>query len=138
MRILCGLSIVVLVLFNLASFNSYQARQDSTASLKQGGKVALIYASPTFHDEVVSSVACSIKDEGYIVIAYVGSGLHWGSLTLPFSDKRQRASESFYGKCVDKWVSITEWPPDAVFADTATGTLRYTHFPDHRCNLRLA
>jgi hypothetical protein len=99
---------VVLVLFNLASFNSYQARQDSTASLKQGGKVALIYASPTFHDEVVSSVACSIKDEGYIVIAYVGSGLHWGSLTLPFSDKRQRASESFYGKCVDKWVSITE------------------------------
>jgi len=108
-RILCGLGIAVLVLFNIATFNSYQAKQDSSASLKQGGvKVALIYASPTFHDEVVSSVACTIRDEGYFVIAYVGSGLHWGSLTLPFSDKRQRASESFYGRCVDKWVSITE------------------------------
>jgi len=108
-RILCGLGIAALVLFNIATFNSYQAKQDSTTSQRHGGgRIALIYAAPTFHDEVVSSVACTIKDEGYFVIAYVGSGLHWGSLTLPFSDKRQRASESFYGKCVDKWVSITE------------------------------
>ena len=106
-RMFCWTGILALVLFNYASFTSYQEKSAAEKTLKNA-KVALLYASPTFHDEVVSSVACTIKDEGYYVIAYVGSGMHVGSYTIPLSDKRQRASESFYGKCVDKWISITE------------------------------
>ncbi len=111
------IGIGLLLLFNLANFNSYQLKQESEKLFRREGKTAVLYAAPTFHDEVVSSVACTIKDEGYFVIAYIGSGLHWGKLTLPFSNKRQRASDSFYGKCVDRWISITEPIADYLLVD---------------------
>lgn len=31
-------------------------------------KIAVLYASPTFHEEVVSTMACTLHDSGYYVV----------------------------------------------------------------------
>ncbi len=65
----------------------------SLSSLR--GRVAVVYAGPTFHDEVVSSVACILHDLGYYVVAYIGNGIHVGGVMVPFSGRRKRNSQVF-------------------------------------------
>ena len=69
---------------------------------------AAIYARPTFHEEVVSTIACMLHDEGFHVSVYIGSGLAIGRLNVPFSEKRKRKAVNFYGHCVDSWITITD------------------------------
>lgn len=69
-------------------------------------KSAVIFAHPTFHDEVASAFACLLHSLGYYVVVYIGNGLHIGPFMVPFSGKRQRSSSAFYGKCVSEWVTI--------------------------------
>lgn len=68
--------------------------------------VALIYAGPTFHEEVVSSVACMLHDLDFHTVVIVGSGLYLGGLRVPLSGRRKRSSMQFYGHCVRQWVSV--------------------------------
>ena len=76
-------------------------------SLRYRGKVAVVYAHPTFHEEVVSSISCALHDMGYSVFIYVGSGLNILGMTLPYSDVRKENSEKFYGKCISQWESLS-------------------------------
>ena len=98
----------IFLICNYQYFFNYEKIQASEKLFKAGQQVAMLYAAPTFHDEVVSSVACTLRDEGYVVVAYIGNGLHVGNIMVPLTGKRQRYSESFYGHCVDKWVTITD------------------------------
>jgi hypothetical protein len=61
---------------------------------------------PTFHEEVVSSTACALHDLGFFVLVYIGNGVNIGGLMVPFSGRRQRSSEAFYGRCVSQWQTI--------------------------------
>ena len=98
---------VCLIIFSsLIFYESWSEERVSLSSLR--GRVAVVYAGPTFHDEVVSSVACALHDLGYYVVAYIGNGLHVGGMMVPLSGKRKRSSQAFYGSCVDQWVTITE------------------------------
>ena len=47
--------------------------------------VAVVYAGPTFHDEVASVAACILHDLGYYVVVYIGNGVHLGGMMVPFS-----------------------------------------------------
>lgn len=47
--------------------------------------VAVVYAGPTFHDEVASVAACILHDLGYYVVVYIGNGIHFGGMMVPFS-----------------------------------------------------
>lgn len=69
-------------------------------------KTAVIYARPTFHEEVVSATACLLKSLDYHVIVYIGNGFHWGSFLIPFTSRRQADSQRFYGQCVSEWITI--------------------------------
>lgn len=70
-------------------------------------KVAVIYALPTYHEEVNSAVACILDSLGFYVVAYIGNGIHVGSLMLPLSGKPKRHSSLFYGSCVSRWITIS-------------------------------
>jgi len=83
-RNLCFIAILFLFLFNYKQFSNFQDQDAAVKMLKQD-RIAAVYAGPTFHDEVVSSVACVLKDDGYFVVAYIGNGLHYGGYTVPFS-----------------------------------------------------
>lgn len=48
-------------------------------------RVALVYAGPTFHDEVASVAACILHDLGFFVVVYIGNGVHFGGMMVPFS-----------------------------------------------------
>ena len=97
----------VFLICNYSYFFNYQRIEQAEAAFKaQDTKIAALYANPTFHDEVVSSVACTLHDEGFFVMVYIGNGLHIGNFMIPLSGKRQRYSEAFYGECVDKFVTI--------------------------------
>ena len=85
---------------NLTNFN------DSPIKLENKKPTAVIYAHPTYHDEIASVSACLLHELGYPVVAYVGNGVHIGGFKLPFSDRRIISSKSLYGPCVDKWISI--------------------------------
>lgn len=61
---------------------------------------------PTFHEEVVSATACALHDLGFFVLVYIGNGVNIGGYMIPFSGRRQRSSEAFYGRCVSQWQSI--------------------------------
>ena len=103
----------VFLICNYSYFFKYQQIERAEAIFKsQDTKIAALYANPTFHDEVVSSVACTLKDEGFFVVVYIGNGLHVGNVMLPLSGKRQRYSEAFYGSCVDKFVTIYDPIPE--------------------------
>jgi hypothetical protein len=61
---------------------------------------------PTFHEEVVSATACALHDLGFFVLVYIGNGVNIGGYMLPFSGRRKRSSEAFYGRCVSQWQTI--------------------------------
>lgn len=48
-------------------------------------QVAVVYAGPTFHDEVASVVACILHNLGYYVVVYIGNGVHFAGMMIPFS-----------------------------------------------------
>jgi hypothetical protein len=58
---------------------------------------AAVYARPTFHEEVVSTIACMLYDAGMEVNVYIGSGVSYGMLTLPLSQQRMHNSDMFFG-----------------------------------------
>jgi hypothetical protein len=70
--------------------------------------IVVIYAMPTFHEEVVSSVACLCHSLGFYVVVYIGNGINIGPITLPFTGSRKRRSSAFYGSCVSKWITIKQ------------------------------
>lgn len=88
---------------------------------KQYPKVAVIYALPTFHDEVVSIFACLYHELGYYVVVYIGNGIHLAhtDALLPFSQSRKRNSGNFYGYCVNKWATIPYSPASMTFVSRA-------------------
>lgn len=51
-------------------------------------RVALVYAGPTFHDEVASVAACILHDLGFFVVVYIGNGVHFGGMMVPFSGEK--------------------------------------------------
>mgnify|MGYP001303711935 CR=1 FL=1 len=89
------------------STSSGQVSTEASPSMHHRRKAA-VYARPTFHEEVVSTMACMLHDEGFHVSIYVGSGLAIGRLNVPFSEKRKKKAAKFYGHCVDRWITITE------------------------------
>jgi len=96
--------------------------------------VAVVYGGPTFHDEVVSSVACLLHEQGFFVVVYVGSGLSLWGFPIPFSGKRKRSSMAFYGVCVDKWITIVD--PVSNFV-TDPDLLVFVTYPMLRHNFKL-
>lgn len=69
-------------------------------------RVAIIYAGPTFHEEVTSAIACMLYDLGFYVMVYIEDGMWLLGHQLPFTSRRQTKSKSFYGQCVDEFVVI--------------------------------
>ena len=113
----CGLVIILLSISTLRS--GYGAQKPfvtpsgnklsaSVSSPSLQRRKAAIYARPTFHEEVVSTMACMLHDEGFHVSIYIGSGLAVGRLNVPFSEKRKTKAVNFYGHCVDRWITITD------------------------------
>ena len=45
----------------------------------------MVYAGPTFHDEVASVAACILHDLGFYVVVYIGNGWHFMGMMVPFS-----------------------------------------------------
>jgi hypothetical protein len=80
----------------------------ASSKIMRKGLSAAIYARPTFHEEVVSTMACMLHDEGFFVSVYIGSGFSVGRISIPYSDKRKRSADLFYGSCVDRWITITD------------------------------
>jgi hypothetical protein len=68
------------------------------------GKNALVYAGPTFHEEVTASVTCVLKTLGYDVTVYIHTGIYFAGMQIPFSSVREHSSRSLYGSCVDTWI----------------------------------
>lgn len=113
----------VSLLFTLSFYESWYEEALPLQSL-QLQRVVVIYAGPTFHEEVVSSVACMLKDLDFYTIVYVGSGMHVGGILVPFSGRRKRSSMQFYGHCVSQWVTI------APLGGLGVGTGRHPRDPD--------
>lgn len=68
--------------------------------------IAVVYAYPTYHEEINVVMACSLRTLGYAVVMYVQSGNYVAGAKVPFSGRRKRRSVAFYGHCVDQWVTI--------------------------------
>jgi hypothetical protein len=68
--------------------------------------VAVVYAGPSFHEEVTASMACMLQSLGYNVVVYIENGISIGGWVLPFSQHRKQSSEALYGRCVSRWVTI--------------------------------
>jgi hypothetical protein len=98
---------VAILLFSSVSFFEMMSEEKVPLSALKS-KIAVIYAKPTFHDEVVSAKACMLHDLGYYVVVYIGNGVHVGDMLLPFSERRKRNSQDFYGRCVSQWVTISD------------------------------
>ena len=100
--------LLVFIVVSLLSFYELWSEEVLQSVVSQRKKVAVLYAGPTFHDEVVAALACQLKDADYYTVLYVGSGVHMAGLMLPLSGRRKRGSLEFYGHCVDQWVTITD------------------------------
>lgn len=99
--------VIVLAIATFKLFSFLEIHHEEVALKRRTNEhIAVIYALPTFHEEVVSVVACLLQSLGYDVIVYIGNGLHWAGEYLPFSGKRKRTSSAFYGECVSQWVTI--------------------------------
>ena len=62
--------------------------------------VAVVYAGPTFHDEVASVAACILHDLGYYVVVYIGNGIHFGGMMVPFSGASYHSTSVTFPKDV--------------------------------------
>ena len=106
-RVAIGL-FIIFVIFYLLSF--LELRHEELALIRDQSidqrRTAVIYALPTFHEEVVSSIACILSSLGYKVVVYIGNGVTIGSTIVPFSGRRKRSSTEFYGQCVSQWITI--------------------------------
>jgi len=100
--------LLVFIVVSLLSFYELWSEEVQQSVVSQRKKVAVLYAGPTFHDEVVAALVCQLKDADYYTVLYVGSGVHMAGLMLPLSGRRKRGSLEFYGHCVDQWVTITD------------------------------
>lgn len=100
-----ALLVLVILLYSLSFYELYAEEKADLATLRS--RVAVVYAAPTFHEEVASVVACLLHDLGFYVVVYIGNGWHVGGMMVPFSGRRKRASEEFYGRCVSQFVTIT-------------------------------
>jgi hypothetical protein len=78
--------VVIIGFFICSQFGYVDPLNENNTKFKRN---AVIYARPTFHEEVVSAVACSLKSLDYHVIVYIGNGFHWGSFLIPFTTRRQ-------------------------------------------------
>ncbi|KAJ1399837.1 hypothetical protein B484DRAFT_245799 [Ochromonadaceae sp. CCMP2298] len=106
LRFVC---IPALVIFVVLVCLRFSRTQEVAHAYTGGGKgVAVIYAGPTFHEEVTSSLACLLHSSGYEVVAYIENGFQVGGVVLPFTDKRIYQSMSLYGRCVDRWITISD------------------------------
>lgn len=85
--------------------------------------MAVIYAYPTFHEEIVSAFSCMLHDMGFKVFIYVGSGVNALGIQLPFTDLRKENSEKFYGKCISQWESLS-------YPAITSVTKHYAYKPD--------
>jgi hypothetical protein len=99
------LLVAVIVYYSLSFYELYAEEKADLATLRS--RIAVVYAAPTFHEEVASVVACVLHDLGFYVVVYIGNGWHVGGMMVPFSGRRKRASEEFYGRCVSQFVTIT-------------------------------
>ena len=109
-------------------FGPWSEQTKALSSLR--GRVAVIYAAPTFHEEVVLAFACMLKDLNYHTVVYIGSGAHVGGMMLPLSGRRKRGSLQFYGHCVSQWVSVDSATPLARPA-TDPDLLIFITYPMH-------
>jgi len=100
-------AVLLLIIATFKLFSFLEIHHEEVALKRRTNEhVAVVYALPTFHEEVVSVVACVLQSLGYDVIVYIGNGLHWAGEYLPFSGRRKRTSSAFYGECVSQWVTI--------------------------------
>ena len=100
------ISILLLVILLLMKW--FQSILDkSISSIKlTSTKNAAVYAGRSFHDEVSCSVSCILHELGYEVTVYIENGVHIGGFQVPFTNYRERESSSYYGHCVNHWVTI--------------------------------
>ena len=100
------ISILLLVILLLMKwFQSIQNKSISSIKLSSIKKAA-IYAGRSFHDEVSCSVSCILHELGYEVTVYIENGVHIGGFQVPFTNYREHESSSYYGHCVNHWVTI--------------------------------
>ena len=100
------LGAICFVVFTL-SFWELHSNEDKAELSTLRGQVAVIYAAPTFHEEVTGVVTCILHDLGYYTVVYIGNGWHVNGMMVPFSGRRKRSSQEFYGRCVSQFVTIT-------------------------------
>ena len=121
--------VLLCVLGSMSSlFGPWSEQTKALSSLR--GRVAVIYAAPTFHEEVVLAFACMLKDLNYHTVVYIGNGAHVGGMMLPLSGRRKRGSLQFYGHCVSQWVSVDSATPLARPA-TDPDLLIFITYPMH-------
>ena len=100
------ISILLLVILLLMKwFQSIQNKSISSIKLSSIKKAA-VYAGRSFHDEVSCSVSCILHELGYEVTVYIENGVHIGGFQVPFTNYREHESSSYYGHCVNHWVTI--------------------------------
>eukprot|EP01032_Pedospumella_encystans_P011316 gene11316-13162_t len=51
-------------------------------------------------------MTCLLHEIGFHVVVYIENGFIWSGVTIPFTEKRIFSSRSFYGHCVDEFVTI--------------------------------
>ena len=84
----------------------YSLVASERSALFGGKKVVVVYAGRTYHEEVTASMACLLQEIGFHVVVYIENGFTWAGVTIPFTEKRIFSSRSFYGHCVDEFVTI--------------------------------
>jgi hypothetical protein len=70
--------------------------------------VVVIFAKPTFHEEVVGAAVCALYNLGFYTVVYIGNGVLVGGFMVPLTGLRERKSTALYGRCVSKFETIQD------------------------------
>jgi hypothetical protein len=95
--------------------------------------VAVVYAGPSFHEEVTASMACMLQSLGYNVVVYIENGISIGGWVLPFTQHRKQSSDGLYGRCVSRWVTINS----AMDIEANPEVLMYITYPMNHKDLSI-
>lgn len=102
-----AVSISILVVIFETYVSNVINNQPVSITREKAGMIAVLYAGPTFHEEVTSCIACLLHHMGFFVVVYVGNGAHIGDFMIPFSGYRLSNSDRLYGNCVSRWITIS-------------------------------
>ena len=96
----------------------------SSSSLPR--RIVVIYATPRFHQEVVSVLACAYHALHYKVIVFINSGIFLFNVMIPFTNAHESNSFDHYGGCVDTFINVNYAP---VTLPPSTSVLIFATYP---------